>query len=101
MRTIEIDASTPLLISSVVVATTEPWEHSRLEFSAATEYSEGFRFRFSEPYDVRPLAAAVRRFAAQCRDLERINLDIYSPFHRPLPHRTEPSHQPKPIPFMP
>ncbi len=47
MRTIEIDASKPLLISFTVVAAPVPWERSRLEFTAATECSEGIRLCFS------------------------------------------------------
>ena len=101
VRTIEIDASTPLIVSCNIVAAPVPWDRARIEFSAVTEYSEGFRLRFSDPYDVRSFAADVRRFAADCRALERLYLDIYSPFHRPIPRRTEPSHQPKPVSFMP
>lgn len=47
VRTIEIDASKPLLISFTVVAAPVPWERSRLEFTAATECSEGIRLCFS------------------------------------------------------
>lgn len=95
MRTVTIDASTPLLLSFAIVAAPVPWEHSRIEFSAVTECSEGFRLCFSEPEDVRAFAVAVRRFAAGCSDLERLHLDLYSPSHRPVSGRTKaPGHRP-------
>ena len=97
MRTIQIDASTPLLISFAIVAAPVPWERSRLEFTATTECSEGFRLCFSDPEDVRAFAALVRRFAADCRQLERVTLDLYSPLQRPGAHR--PGR--KPVSFMP
>ena len=98
MRTIEIDASKPLLISFTVVAAPVPWERSRLEFTAATECSEGIRLCFSDPEDVRTFAALVRRFAADCRHLERVNLELYSPFQRPAaPYRPGT----KPVSFIP
>lgn len=80
MRTIEIDASKPLCVSFTIIASPVPWERSRLEFTAVTECSEGIRLSFADPEDVRTFAALVRRFAAHCRQLERIQHEIYSPF---------------------
>jgi hypothetical protein len=74
MRTIETNASTPLFLSCAVVAAPLPWQRSRLEFTVCTESSEGVRLCFSNPQDVRMFAAAVRRFAADCRDLEHLHL---------------------------
>ena len=101
MRTMDIDAATPLLISSVVVAASEPWERSRLEFTAATEYAQGVRLRFCDPHDVRTFAAAVRRFAADCRDLERLNLAPPSHLYPPTPLRPPTRGYPRPLSFMP
>jgi len=89
MRTIETDASTPLFLSFVVVAAPLPWQRSRLEFTVCTESSEGVRLCFSNPHDVRTFAATVRRFAADCRDLEHFHLAL------PTPHRLTSSRRVK------
>ncbi len=99
MRTILIDESTPLHVSFAVVTTPVPWVRSRLEFSALTNYAEGFRLCFSEPDDVRGFAAAVRRFAADCRELERDHLELHPPCDRPAHRHTGPSERPKPLSF--
>lgn len=100
VRTIEIDASKPLLISFTVVAAPVPWERSRLEFTAATPCSEGIRLCFSDPEDVRTFAALVRRFATDCRELDRVHPTLYSPFQRPTLRRPHPP-RPKPLSFLP
>ena len=102
MRTIDIGAATPLLTCFVVVVATGPWERSCLEFTAATEHAEGVRLRFCEPHDVRTFATTVRRFAANCRDIDRRDLAPSSHLYRPTPvHNTQARGYLKPRSFMP
>jgi hypothetical protein len=89
MRTIETNASTPLFLSFAVVAAPLPWQRSRLEFAVCTGSSEGVRLCFSNPHDVRMFAAAVRRFAADCRDLEHLRLVSPSPRRFTSPRRAK------------
>ena len=53
---------------------------------------------FCDPHDVRTFAAAVRRFAADCRDLERLNLAPPSHLYRPTPSAPKPVATPDPSP---
>ncbi len=50
---------------------------------------EGVRLCFSNPHDVRTFAAAVRRFAADCRDLEHLRFVSPSPRRFTSPRRAK------------
>ena len=94
VRTIHVGFGSPLRFSTTRVAARFAWQRSRIDFDIAPSCTDGFRLRFSDPYDVHPFAEAVRRLAIDCRALQQHIADDY--VHHALP--TQP-HHPQAIPF--
>lgn len=91
MRTIDVSLAAPLLTASTVVAAHDSWSRPRLELAVATQCADGVRICFHYPDDVRAFAAAVRRFATDCRAIEPPPAQPVRPAKRPS--------RPSPLPF--
>jgi hypothetical protein len=77
VRTIHVGIGSPLRFSTTLVAARFAWQRSRINFDIAPAWSDGFRIRFSDPYDVHPFAEAVRRLAIDRRALQQHIGDDY------------------------
>jgi hypothetical protein len=108
VRTLEINMDRPLIIASTVLAP-DLWSYASFEFAFRTRVSDGIRIRFRDLSDVRVFAAAVRRFADQCRSVDGRLLDLDLPqtpaaspparSTRPVAARTRRPARPTPLSF--